>query len=553
NYRFSGSGQNAGLRSTPRGSLENSKYKYRSYSGRLGYDWDGGSVYVRAEDYQSTIHIPTNVSSGYIVSPMSAAFILANTTNVILDLPKWDRRTFGAGLELNDPVPHMVKFKLDLYHQNMKKDFFNTILMRNFNLTTSSDTIQRMPMHTYNDQDSFGGILQTDWRLGDHYVIFGLDYNKDKLDADDERDGTFLTNVLTGVTTQMAGPSAFKYTAEQSIIGLFLQDEWKLPSDFTATLGARNTWVKSSMGPHDNPDLPHPPDSSDSKLVGNVGLVYTGFNNFALRASWAQGYKFPPLNDLYMGTVHGSNNPTLPNPDLKPETSNNLELGLRYNNGALSLDFAAFYSMAKNYITTRPSTVPATGAPATQFFNSDEATTMGFELGASYDIDSLGLTPYASVAYISRETKDNITVRSRFPLPAGTRRQEVLETKNTGTPPFTGRLGLRFDKDLDDSFIFHSDAYVEMASKARQTYFDSTGAHDVNGTGNPLTYDYDFATDEYPGWTTFNVTVGLEWGEEHKWNAALAARNIFDREYFRANNANMDPGFNIMASLGFEY
>ncbi|MDR0622079.1 MAG: TonB-dependent receptor [Deltaproteobacteria bacterium] len=527
NYRVTGSGINAGDRMTPLGELERSSYRNNYFSVRLGYDWDGGSVYVKADDYRSVIRIPVNYGSAVGLTGMTT------TTAVDLFLPQWDRKSVSAGFELRDLLPNLAKVSLNLYYQNMIKYFQNLVTVRP---PMPPGMYINTKIHTTNDQDSFGGSLQTDWKLGDHYLIVGLDYNKDDLTADDRR-----PSVMSYPGPALTVPVAYRYKADQSVFGLFAQDEWTLPHGFTATLGLRNTWVNSKLRANDNPNLPNNSAKNDSRLVGNVGLVWKGLENLSLRATWSQGYKFPPLNDLYLGTVHGSGTPTYPNPNLKPETSDNFEVGMRYNNGALNLDLAIFYALSKNYITTRP----MIGVPnASQFVNTDQARTIGFELGVSYEIYSLGLTPYATVTYLNREFTD--TQRAR----KGNNYFDVkFTTSDTGTPPWSGRLGFKFDRDLDNGLIFHANAYMEWASLAKETYYDSSSAQLIALN----TWQYDWRTDEYPGWQTYNVDLGMEWGEEHKWNASVSLRNISNRAYTRANNAIMDPGFHVVAGVGFEF
>jgi hemoglobin/transferrin/lactoferrin receptor protein len=540
NYRVTGSGINAGNRMTPGGEAVRSSYGNTYFSARLGYDWDKGSVFVKADDYRSVIHIP--VQSEAVLTMVGSSPGIVRTT-VSLDLPQWDRKTFSAGIELRDLTEYLAKLNLTLYYQNMVKDFFNLVHIDFPPVGPFIGRYVNTAVHTTNDQDSIGGNLQSDWKLGDHYLIVGLGYNRDELTADDVRPQVLQFPI--GVSSAyLSTYRDFRYKAEQTTIGLYAQDEWSLPNDFTLTLGVRNTWVNSRLRANDNPNLPKNPSKSDSKLVGNFGIVWTGIDNLSLRASWSQGYKFPPLNDLYLGTVHGSGTPTYPNPSLKPETSDNFEVGMRYNNGDLNLDLAIFYALSRNYITTK--NVPALGG--NQFVNTDRARTVGFELGASYGFDSVGLTPYATVSYVNREFTDTKTLTKLF----GPTRIVQYSTTDTGTPPWSGRLGVKFDRDLDNGFIFHSNAYMEWASLAKETDYDATTLQ-PNGSGDPNTYDYGFVTERLPGWATYNVDLGLEWGDEHKWNASFSLRNIFDRRYTRANNMIEDPGFHAVASVGFEF
>ena len=63
------------------------------------------------------------------------------------------------------------------------------------------------------------------------------------------------------------------------------------------------------------------------------------------------------------------------------------------------------------------------------------------------------------------------------------------------------------------------------------------------------------APTNYPAWQTLNLTLGLEGGEDHKYNASLSLRNLGDQSYYYANGPrNMpEPGFHIVLSLGYEY
>jgi hemoglobin/transferrin/lactoferrin receptor protein len=340
-------------------------------------------------------------------------------------------------------------------------------------------------------------------------------------------------------------PFHYQYQAKQSALGAFVQDEWTLGGDFTATLGLRETWVSSKLDSNGgNPDMPRGRDVSDSKLVGSAGLVYSGINDLSLRAMWGQGYRFPPLNELYLGTIHGQTNRTLPNPDLKPETSDNFELGARYDDGTLNLDFALFMSMSKNFITTQQF-----GADS-QFINSDKARTWGAELGLGYTFQDFGLTPYASAAFIKRRITNTIDAPYRTGPNASVTSRLTYETEEVGLPPFFGRVGVKFQREFEPETLFYSDLYLDWASKAKEVSYDF---HDPVGAGNLADAQYGFVTNEYDGWHTFNLTLGLEWGQESKWRASLAFRNIFDKAFTRSNNAVMDPGFHIVAGLGYEF
>ncbi len=243
---------------------------------------------------------------------------------------------------------------------------------------------------------------------------------------------------------------------------------------------------------------------------------------------WSQGYRFPAVSQLYIGTVHGQAGRTLPNPNLKPESSNNYEVGVRFNNDNWNLDAALFYSDAKNYITTQR----IGGSLDSQFVNMNKAQTYGLELGLDYTFTEYGLTPYTSLTFMQRRHTNTIADINNNSI--------TYKTSDTGMPSLQGRIGLKWQKELSVSQSFFVDAYLNWADSTDRYRYDST-------------YEHDFITEREEGWQTLNLTLGTEWGDEHKWNASLSLRNISDQAYTQADNSVEDPGFHVVVGVGFEY
>ena len=85
--------------------------------------------------------------------------------------------------------------------------------------------------------------------------------------------------------------------------------------------------------------------------VFRAGLNYHLFKYTFLRASFGQGYRFPTIAEKYIQTSLGSMN-IFPNPDLKPETGWNSEIGIRQGlklgNWNGYLDLAGFWTEYSN-------------------------------------------------------------------------------------------------------------------------------------------------------------------------------------------------------------
>lgn len=530
-YRFSGSGLNADNRRTPSGTVENSSFENRYFSGYLGYDWDAGAVFLRASRYTSRIEVPANTEWGMITQGANAGFF--NTTTVSPYLPQWDRESVSGGLELSNLTDYFAKLKFNAYGQNTTKDFFNNVHV--YNVRTVNSTVTEVVVdqnsRAVNEQKSFGGNMQSEWLLGRHFVILGADYNKDTLNANDYRLNGYTRRYVNG-SLQADIPAAealYRYKANQSAVCLFLQDEWSFSDDFTATLGLRQTWIKSSLRANNNPQLPAHNNISDAKLVGSAGLVYSGFNNWALRALWSQGYRFPALSQLYLDAVHGQTGRILPNPYLKPETSNNYEIGARFSNNNWNLNAAFFFTNAKNFITPQKL---GGGSNDYQYVNMDKAVTYGLEIELDYTFAEYGLTPYTSATFMRRRHTGAISDLNNNPL--------TYKTYDTAVPAFQGRVGLKWQKDFDVAQNVFVDFYINWATSAKNCFYDGT-------------YTHALITQREKGWQTLNLTVGTEWGAEQTWHASLSLRNITNKAYTQAGNNVEDPRFHVVLQMGFAY
>jgi len=153
----------------------------------------------------------------------------------------------------------------------------------------------------------------------------------------------------------------------------------------------------------------------------NLGVTHYFANNFSVSLALARGTRSPNMLERYVKllTVGYDNYDYLGNPQLKPETNNEVDLTFKYSDPKLgSMYVNGFYSYVQDYISAilLPSSVimPATlGAPGVkQYVNVDRATFTGFEIGyTSPKAYKLGLSVVAAMTYarIPEVTKYIIT------------------------------------------------------------------------------------------------------------------------------------------------
>jgi hemoglobin/transferrin/lactoferrin receptor protein len=460
-------------------SRSNAVYDNRYYIAQLGYDWDGNSINVTFDRYENSSDIQES-----------------------RNFPLNERDGLTASLSLRNLAPNLARLQVTSSLQALKA-------VTSWNYGLGNETNKHRAWQT---------TVQTDWVLGSHFVIAGVD-----LVLDDVSKDWALSPSYPGYGTS-AKPGSVE--AEMLTLGIFAQDEWSFADGWRLIFGARNTWVDGKttgstgrLGPITA--LPRDNSRKDSRFVVNAGVVFTGIEDVALRANWSQGYRYPTMTQLFTAHSSGRGNAgdgiTYPNPNLKPETSNNFEIGARMAKGGFTGDLAVFYSMAKNYIVSEDNCwevgLICTNPDDNTYANRDEANTYGVELQLAYTFFDLRLTPYLNATHIHREEVTDGT-----------------KNKFTGVPPLRGRVGLRWDADLGESFTLYTDLYSNWSFQNRSS-----------------------ATDVAPEWATANLTVGVAGGTGHKYDVSLNLRNITDELYSLRRSSSYAYGRQIILSAGVEW
>jgi hemoglobin/transferrin/lactoferrin receptor protein len=102
-----------------------------------------------------------------------------------------------------------------------------------------------------------------------------------------------------------------------------------------------------------NPGSPPPSDLTDAAVSPRFSLVYSPVSAAAVYVQYARGFRAPPFSDVNNGFTNPAGGyTTLPNPDLKPETSDSYEAGVRAKIGRAGFSLAVFDSRYDDFIET---------------------------------------------------------------------------------------------------------------------------------------------------------------------------------------------------------
>lgn len=513
-YRFSGEIDDHKDRRVPKGQytatgrLDGTAFSNDDLYLHLGYAFgEARNHYVALKAEQHRLETESWTDPSYLTYPI---------VGFNIDLPLRDRRKVGLFYDGTDLSPVVRKVHLDAYYQTIDRLFENEVVMNPLPpitvgvTSTSDDTIV-----------NYGGTAQVDLQFHpDHFTIVGLHYLADNLET--EKTSTTTTQIFPLPPMKSVTWSLDDATIDT--VSAFAQDEWAITEDFKLTAGLRYYYTETSLDYTSDITRAGYGSGSDDRFVTAAGLVYTGIPDTTLRVAYSEGYIMPTLLQLFTDSTAGRGAITYGNPDLDPETSQNVEIGARHNAGGLVLDAAAFYAWAEDYITSVPCATsgrcPAGWVAADYIYvNADAATTYGFELAAEYTLPGIALTPYVTGAWIRRELE--------FP---------TYSTYHSDTPALSGRAGLRWEGELAGGDVW-ADLFVRAASGVKLASMGLTG----------------LTVDSLPSWGTLNFAFGGTFGADDRLLFSVHFNNILDKEYRPTFDELPGTGRNVqlMARLRF--
>lgn len=242
-----------------------------------------------------------------------------------------------------------------------------------------------------------------------------------------------------------------------------------------------------------------PASLSDSALSPKLGVIFRPAQDWSVFGNLAAGFKAPSplqLNNFFQNPT--GNYRTIPNPNLKPETSRTVELGVRRTAGALQWEAAAFTGRYKDFIEEL---VPVGGSTSTpgnpltyQAINRGQVRLSGFELKGRL---ALGKATDLRMAYGQTQGKDT---RLGVPL-------------NSVNP---ARVVLGVDHRVGDWKLGASVAHTAKKSASDISYADAPNQ---------------FAT---PSYTTLDVRA--TWQVSRSTRLSAAVHNLTDRKYWEWTN-----------------
>jgi hemoglobin/transferrin/lactoferrin receptor protein len=141
-------------------------------------------------------------------------------------------------------------------------------------------------------------------------------------------------------------------------------------------------------------------DLEETSVSPKLGAIWYFNDELSVYASYARGFRAPPYNDVNIGFTNLAFGYTaIANPDLKPETSDGYEVGLRGESGSAFFAVSGFYNDYKDFIASLSFVRVENGLQIFQSQNFSEAHIYGAELRAGLSLLDNRMRIRSSIAY----------------------------------------------------------------------------------------------------------------------------------------------------------
>lgn len=265
-----------------------------------------------------------------------------------------------------------------------------------------------------------------------------------------------------------------------------------------------------------------------------------------VRASYGQGFRYPTITERYIQTKAGLFG-VLPNPNLSPETSKNIELGVKqgFKLGSVMgfLDLAGFYERYENTIEYLFGTWdPSFSLVGFKFLNTGDSRVRGTDISlmlTTPESKKFGITALAGYTYINPQTltPDKVYGITKL-LPGGSSGDTMLSYKNSSMDTTGNVLKYRFKQMVKGdvevriskflagvSYRFYSK--MQNIDKAFQQIEDATKLlSTVADIQQIKVIDYWKSHKNFQIW---DVRVGYKFNDHHK--ISVVCNNLLNTDY----------------------
>jgi hemoglobin/transferrin/lactoferrin receptor protein len=374
-------------------------------------------------------------------------------------------------------------------------------------------------------------------RIGKHELRYGAEYCGNTVSSEAHREDIHTGSVSYLSTRYPNGGSTM------NTLAAFVSHTLELSDRFIITEGLRFSRVDLESTFDDDVDfqfLNGTHAQHNAALNWRLGIVYMPGHDWRFTVLASTGFRAPNVDD--MGKVFDSTSGTVivPNTDLKPERTTNIELGASKTiTDRLTVEANGFYTWYADALTVGNylyNTGSGAGAGSQDSIDYDGTLSRVTALTNQREAYLYGAQGQFTLAFAQR-----FTFRSAITYTYGRVRTDSTPARGPGLarpldhiPPVYGSCGLHWAANR-----VHAEAYVLFNGWKRLEDTDTTPGSEDN---------LQYATvDGTPAWYTLNVRGSYAINDNLSVQAGL--ENIADQHYRTFASGISAPGRNLLVSL----
>ncbi|MDH6102305.1 TonB-dependent hemoglobin/transferrin/lactoferrin family receptor [Chrysosporum ovalisporum ANA283AFssAo] len=313
--------------------------------------------------------------------------------------------------------PHLSSFLQSVRWQIYYQSAESTEDVETRTINNANQNLRRI-LETGFNQDIFGGDVQftSKFFTGDvsHRLVYGFDLFNTSTSR--PRDSILFNETLGTSTKNVSGelfPNKTFPDTQTWRGGIYIQNEIELADGgITLIPGMRYDYYQLSPKTNDvafnniNTQNYAVEGFSASAISPKLGILTKITPEISLYGQYARGFRSPPYDDANIAFTNFAFGYTvLPNADLKPETVDSYELGIRANYPQSTLGLTGFYNRYHNFIESNVELAPVViGNRSFRQFQAQNikgATIYGLEAKGEYRFSQSldGLSLFATLAY----------------------------------------------------------------------------------------------------------------------------------------------------------
>lgn len=261
----------------------------------------------------------------------------------------------------------------------------------------------------------------------------------------------------------------------------------------------------------------------NNALTGNVGVMYKPDSSWRISLLASTGFRAPNVDDLSKVFESIQGNIIVPNPNLKPEYTYNLDFGLAKSfTPDITLGGNAYYTIYRNAITVQQGK-----------FNGQDSLEFEGEMSlVTTNTNALNAFIYGGNTYIYADLSANWSLTSTINYTYGRIKETDSLRPLDHIPPIFGKTSIIFKAKK-----LKSELFIMYNGWKRKKDYNLIGEDNFK-TATP---------DGMPSWCTLNVRGSYQIHQNLQVQAAI--ENILDRNYRVFASGISAPGRNISVTL----